>query len=137
MNISRPNMKYQLIAKDIHNDDKGPAHTRGRAQGVSSGGGLALDRTCCPLSRQQLHQPATAYLRLHPLIAEAGFPVFPVLSLRLLLDYWEYVFPVFPALCFNTVNSALSFLNFNTTLRSRQMCPEPDRLRPLHALQNI
>ena len=22
MNISRPNMKYQLIAKDIHNDDK-------------------------------------------------------------------------------------------------------------------
>ena len=26
MNISRPNMKYQLIAKDIHNDDKVRMH---------------------------------------------------------------------------------------------------------------
>ena len=31
MNISRPNMKYQLIAKDIHNDDKVRMHQgRGR-----------------------------------------------------------------------------------------------------------
>ena len=37
MNISRPNMKYQLIAKDIHNDDKVRMHQGwGRVRGAKT-----------------------------------------------------------------------------------------------------
>ncbi|CAL8349001.1 unnamed protein product [Boreogadus saida] len=40
MNISRPNMKYQLIAKDIHNDDKVRMH-QGRRRLKGLGGNIS------------------------------------------------------------------------------------------------